>query len=336
MRRQRELLRRAYGFDWPEDIFEAFEVCHALNPETPHKPLRPPFEVPGLPLNIRLVGPFDLLFDRARDHVDWPRDAALLHWRFRGDPAEFFTIGRGDTDGYTWGYWLEDPENAIVASYYTTEALEVAPDGESFVQAARLALEESYQAFLEQAALDDHPEERELTTRMLDWIPRMREIVATFESEPRTEEGDAYIDRYMVPRRVSLTTVDAMGLANLPSDTCFGAVTGPGEKVRAALASYVDDPDQHADRFDQLQDFLDAKLWGSALQLGKALWVSVEDGYKLALGEMMGEAYAALDRPILARTIRAHGQYPALGVVSVSDVSDEIAGGIADLRRRSG
>lgn len=333
MRRQRQLLERVYGFTWPDDIFEAFEMCHALNPDTPHNPLRPPFPVPGLPLNIRLVGPFELLFGHTRDHGDWPADTALLHWRFRRDPAEFFTIGRGDTDGYTWGYWLEEPGDATVASYYTTEALEVAPDGESFVQAARLALEESYQHFLDQALLDEHPEERELTTRMLDWIPRMREIVATFEPQPRSEEGDAYIDRYMVPRRVSLTTVDAMGLANVPKEACFGAVTGPGEKVREALESYVDDPDQHDHRFDQLQDFLDAKLWGSALQLGKALWVAVDDGYKLALGEMMAEAYAALGRDTQARTIRAHGQFPALSVVSISDVAEQVVGGVQPLGR---
>lgn len=329
----RQLLRDAYGFSWPEDIFEAFEVCHALNPETPQYPLRPPFHVPGLPLNIRLVGPFDLLFGRARGHEQWPTDTALLHWRFRRDPAEFFTIGRGDTDGYTWGYWLEEPDEAIIASYYTTEALEVAPDGQGFVQSARLALEESYQAFLDHLEIDETAEERELTQRMLDWLPRMREILATFEREARTEEGDAYVDRYMVPRRVSLTTVDAMGLANVPKEACFGAVTGPGQEVRAALTSYVEDSERHGERFDQLQDFLDAKLWGSALQLGKALWIAVEDSHKLALGEMMGEAYEGLGRTALARTIRAHGQFPALEVVSVTDICDQLVGGVQKLGR---
>ena len=74
-------------------------------------------------LNIQLSGPFEVLageFDRPN-----APQSLLLHWRWRFDPAEFFTVMVGGTDGLHWGYCYDDPAqlpSCVVANYARADA----------------------------------------------------------------------------------------------------------------------------------------------------------------------------------------------------------------------
>src|SRR5689334_1348797 len=119
---QRRLqLRELYGFDFPEDLFRFWEFANRLKPLEPLAAL-------AEPLQIQLVGPFDVLAGRF-DHVT-PEHSILLHWRYYNDPPEFFTVLAGGTDGLHWGYYLDDPgaQPWCIASYYARDAFELSAD----------------------------------------------------------------------------------------------------------------------------------------------------------------------------------------------------------------
>ena len=73
-----------------------------------------------------------------------PHHSLLLHWRYYNDPPEFFTLLLGDMDGLHWGYYLDDSatQSGCVASYYTNDAFELMPDGDTLFEALRLDLEQ--------------------------------------------------------------------------------------------------------------------------------------------------------------------------------------------------
>ena len=115
--KRRDQLRSLYGFDFPEDLFHFWEFANRLRPL---EPLHCLFD----PLHVELTGPFEVLAGRFDGRT--PRHPMLLHWRYYMDPAEFFTVLTGDTDGLHWGYWLDDPRagKGSVASYYADDTLE--------------------------------------------------------------------------------------------------------------------------------------------------------------------------------------------------------------------
>jgi len=90
----------------PEDFYLFWQFCKEQNHEKPLEALLPT-------LNLRLVGPFDLL----ANHVD--EDAAkeedwLNHWRFYFDPPEFQTMLADEESTFHIGYFRDTPDEAPV------------------------------------------------------------------------------------------------------------------------------------------------------------------------------------------------------------------------------
>src|ERR1700736_6050148 len=146
--KRRDQLRALYGFDFPDDLFRFWEFVNRLQPLDPLHALYEPLE-------IALVGPFDVLAGRFDIHT--PRLSPLLHWRYYLDPPEFFTVLGGGDDRFHYGYYLDDPapltptplplregvggEGGCVASYYASDAFELSADGDDLFEAVRRDVE---------------------------------------------------------------------------------------------------------------------------------------------------------------------------------------------------
>jgi hypothetical protein len=108
-------LQERYSIAFPEDFFQFWEFACHLNPENPLEALIEP-------LDINLVGPFELLGGRFDGKE--PKLSFDLHWRYYRDPPEFFTVLQGHVDGLHWGYYFDDPNSlpSCVSHYYQNDA----------------------------------------------------------------------------------------------------------------------------------------------------------------------------------------------------------------------
>ena len=184
---RREQLRTLYGFDFPDDLFRFWEFANRLQPLDPLGAL-------WGPLQIRLVGPFEVLSGRFDRHT--PRLSPLLHWRYYLDPPEFFTVLAGDTDRLHWGYYLDDPPDGArcVASYYGNDVFELAADGDHLFQAVRLQLESNYWTETQDAEADTkYADEHKDRLRLLsEFRPRLLQ----WATADRLEIGSGYVEKY--------------------------------------------------------------------------------------------------------------------------------------------
>lgn len=97
-------IRDKFLVTMPADFYAFWDFCSLENPAAPLDALKE--------LQLRLVGPFDVLAGRF-DGIT-PREPAeyLRHWRFFYDPPEFQTVlvCTGKRDGLHYGYWRDDPQ----------------------------------------------------------------------------------------------------------------------------------------------------------------------------------------------------------------------------------
>ncbi|KAK2588095.1 hypothetical protein KPH14_004156 [Odynerus spinipes] len=84
----------------PEDFYQLYEFCKLTSNEDPLKTLKP--------INLYLVGPYDILNCKLKSFKNNDKEKYLRHWRYYYDPPEFQTIIRGDKDGLHFGYWRDE------------------------------------------------------------------------------------------------------------------------------------------------------------------------------------------------------------------------------------
>ncbi len=284
--KRREQLHSLYGFDFPDDLFHFWAFANRLRPL---EPLAAFAET----LGVTLVGPFDALAGRFDGRS--PRLSPLLHWRYYLDPPEFFTVLAGGTDRLHYGYYLDDPADGrgCVASYYASDAFELAADGDTLFEAVRMELETQYDFC-----------ETERPVARAEQLDRLRQILQKYATADRPERGALYVDTYQgkAARTASVIarTPDGMGVV-APPDT-YRPLTLLDKKLRSFLRKQ-DDPLEIVEEARQaLRDGFPA----TALKLGKELWPMYGERKTAYAYELLDAAYEALGRETLRKVLRVH------------------------------
>jgi len=135
----KENIKAKYLVEMPEDFYHFWEFCKSLNPTKPQDALLSS-------LNLRLVGPFDILSGRHKRVVRNKRGRRpnfLLHFRFYFDPPEFQTVVvAGDKSQFHMGYFRDDPSEppVFVCSNCPSEANsgKISACGDNLFAAVRL------------------------------------------------------------------------------------------------------------------------------------------------------------------------------------------------------
>jgi Uncharacterised conserved protein (DUF2228) len=287
------LLRRLYGFDFPDDLFTFWDFANRVRPL---EPLNALVEATG----THLVGPFEVLAGRFAGRT--PSLPLSLHWRYHDDPPEFFTVLRGATDGLHWGYYLDDPAAGAgcVASYYANAAFEISADGDDLFEAIRLDLER-HAGDCADALLDDPEESLEEKKRQIDVV---RTRLLRFATGDRPEQGreyeEAYPERSARAARVVAATREGMGIV-VPPET-YRPLALKDRRLWQRLRKEGVPGDILAEAHQALKDGFP----GTALKLGKDLWALGGGERSEHAYELLDSAYAALGRGVLREVLRIH------------------------------
>ncbi|MFM7151509.1 MAG: ADP-ribosylation family protein, partial [Gemmataceae bacterium] len=273
-----------------------------------------PLEALSEPLGLVLVGPFEVMAGRFDGRV--PRRSLLLHWRFYGDPPEFFTLFAGEEDGPHFGYFLDDPPQGecCVASYFPDSPLEWLCDGDDLFEAIRLYLEHRYA--LASIQTDESGESDLLQKRHLEALDRLREKWPTSAEGPRPEKGEDYISRYEGHARrlekVLVKTREGMGVVAEPAK--YRAPHLRGRALWKELRRKQVDLSRWR---EEAMLALSEGYPATTLELGRNLWLS-RNRAKTALGaELLEAAYAMLGRDVLRRVVQAHQAERYLPMVDI-------------------
>ena len=260
-----KLLVDQYGFTLPEDLFQSFDVLKRLKPLEPLKGL-------SETLDVHLVGPFEVLagrFDKTP-----PQTEMLLHWRFRSDPPELFTVAVRGEDEMHWGYWLknptlEPPTDCLIAGCSPHFRMFPQPVDNSFLGMVRLLLEMDYSRLkeLESLGVMMDPEKDQLAklNRLRDQIGR---FVGKHPSWASPETGEDWFLKHSPKLRPLRKRVD-----------------NPPTTFTAALSRV----DQH----------LIARETTLALRLVQFLWPKLTPKREEELWPRLEEIYQQSNAPIL-------------------------------------
>ncbi|HLK58174.1 MAG TPA: ADP-ribosylation family protein [Chthonomonadaceae bacterium] len=293
--RQQEL-KDIYGFDFPEDFFAFWEFAKQCNPEDPRHAFSDS-------LGLTLVGPYDVLAGRFDGKT--PRYSSLLHWRYRDDPPEFFTILCGDTDKLHWGYWLDDPAQgpSCIAHYYANDAYELTEDCLNLFELFRQRMEDCYVSTKENK--EDDPEYAADYNADLREYRRLRRILPQYGKKERPEIGQAYLDKYESDesvRPVVAKTLWGMGIVVAPEQ--YRPPKHDTEQLLNAERSSLD----MAEWIQGAREACEEGYPGTALKLGRDLWPFEEESLEKASVEILDMAYTALNRPLLHQVLQVHNE----------------------------
>lgn len=303
--RRRRQLREMYGFDFPEDFFTFWAFARKL------RPLEPLLALDSL--GIQLVGPFEVLGGRFDQRTS--RYSQLLHWRYYGDPPEFFTVLTGDTDGLHWGYFLDDPADpdGCIASYYARDAYELSADGNTLFEATRLHLE-MLARDCDDYRQEDSEHAGEYEQQMVD-LGRIRKVLMEFATGDRPETGSAYEETYPPEarrdQRVVAATREGMGVV-APGDT-YRPLSWKDQTLWKNLRQEAMLAKALAEARAALKDGYPA----TALKLGKDLWALGGKKRMNHAYELLDAAYEGLRRPFLRKVLAVHRENRDLPSVDI-------------------
>ena len=200
-----KLLVDQYGFAFPEDLVQSFEVLKRLKPLEPLKCL-------AETLDVHLVGPFEVLAGRFDKTA--PRKEMLLHWRFRTDPPELFTVAIRGEDEMHWGYWLKNPTlipdpDCLIAGGSPHIRMFPQPVDTSFLGVVRLLLEMDFSRLNELNSLgvmmDPEKDQLAKLNRLRDQIGR---FVGNHPSWTSPQTGEDWFLRHSPKLRPLRKRVD--------------------------------------------------------------------------------------------------------------------------------
>jgi hypothetical protein len=280
-----------YGLAMPESFFAFWDFANRVT----FPALRDALDIIGL------LGPFDLLQnDLVRDHDP------IWHARYYNDPPEFLTLMAGLTDGYHWGYYIDDPAQPqfTVASYYSNDAFEIHVAGADLFEATRRELELHYRDCLDYLTSDPkYASEYEARLKQFDGI---RTLLQQYGTADRQERGWEYYEKYHVwgtsQRKTVAATRDAMGIV-VPQN----AYRPLDRDDPFQIWNYHPSADEAQQMTDSALESLRAGFPGTALKLGKDLWIYSE--HQSLSYRLLDDAYDALHRPLLRRYLDIARRY---------------------------
>jgi hypothetical protein len=281
-------LRAVYGFDFPDDLFRFWEFANRFRPLQPRAALADA-------LGVHLVGPFDVL-------AGCPLPAGLPA-RYAADPPEFFTALEAidDPDALHWGYYLDDPATGkgCVASWAAGDVLEITADGNTLFEAVRLHLEGVEMDC--RHGLEEGDATVPFHRRILDDVAGLREALMRYATGERPEVGEAYLEKYEPEadreQEVVAATLDGMGIVVPPS------TYRPLSLEDVDLWDHLWQTEDPAGVVKEARAALAEGHPGTALKLGKDLWVVGEPRHLHHARELLGAAYRALGRDTLSRSL---------------------------------
>ncbi len=260
------LLVDQYGFTFPEDLAQSFDVLKRLKPLEPLKCLTDT-------LDIHLVGPFEVLagrFDKTP-----PRDEMLLHWRFRTDPPELFTIAVRGEDEMHWGYWLKNPSNGtnpdcLIAGCSPHFRMFPQSVDKTFLGVVRLLLEMDFARLneLESLGVMMDPEREQVAK-----LNRLRDQIGRFAGKH--------------PSWTSPQTGEEWFLGHSP-------------KLRPLRRRVANPPTTFTEALSRIDQHLIAKETNMALRMVQFLWPKLTPRREEELWPRLEELYQQSNQPILA------------------------------------
>jgi hypothetical protein len=293
---RRKQLRQWYGLEFPADLFAVWELAQELRPRAP----RDAFAA----LALHLDGVFDALagqFDRK------PPDGPLwAHGMSYQDPPEFFTIFWGESDGFHFGLWFDDPAErpSCVVSYYNNDAYDLGHYPANLFLTLRRELESCYENTLE-----DPDANATFNRSQLRECDRLREALRPRmpgATRRRKQMGSEYLNRY--------TDADV-------DDSTVVARTWGSECIAAPPALYREPPADDETIWREVRTSAGAARWlkrarralqdgypATALKLGKDIWHLAPKKAVTEACAIMEAAYHGLGRPLLAQVLQARQQ----------------------------
>lgn len=319
--RDRATIERRFADDWgielPDSIFRYWLFLLSLGT----------LEKQELD-DLELV-PFGIM-DLFDDPACLPREGldVRVHGRYYRDLPEFLTFMHGGTDGLHFGLWYDDGRTCTgVASYYNNDGGGVGLPAGTPLEAVREQIEWR-QTHLDSEDDEDEPIAADLVEERFR-LRALREVLMTFETGDRSEEGDAYHETYRDEDEV-LEGGDPSRFETLDG----GGALVEGESVvpRGRQRPYDDydwctnlrkqltgDPGAVATWVSEALQRCAAGDPASALTLGRDLhWASGGDAERERQAhELLVAAYRALGRHNLAGITDAHHRHRDLPHVAV-------------------
>ncbi|WP_165422831.1 ADP-ribosylation family protein [Ktedonosporobacter rubrisoli] len=272
-------LEQIYGLQFPESLFTFWEFVQS------HVSL---FAL----LEMSLQGPFDILKGISQDEGN-----ALWAARCYNDPPEFLTLASGHSDGYHWGYYIDDPQNPAfpVAAFYSHDAFEITVVGETLFEAARYVLELFYRDNL--SYLQSDPGYEQSYEEKLNQLASLRSALQAYETVERQEVGSHYLRKYVPRRQAYPMTRDGMGIV-VPAKSYVPI----DEHDPFQLGNYVPGEKDVRKNATKAIKLLEQGYPGAALKLGKDLWIYKE--FRETSYALLEAAYAALKRDRLREWLK--------------------------------
>ncbi|MFT3764991.1 MAG: DUF2228 domain-containing protein [Minicystis sp.] len=293
-----------YGFDLPEEVLAIWDLARSLSRKDPTVAFAEDDD-----LGISLVGPFDLLAGRTQTK---PGLDVKLHYRYRFDPPEFFTVAVGNVDGLHFGYWLDDPAAgpACVAACYAHDRAPMYVPGLTLWQAIRWELESTWAGVLDN--IGDDPQHEGTYLKALASLARLRDRISAHATGDRKEIGDAYREKYdlrgLRPRHALAVTLEGMGVI-APADRFRPLSVDAG-----ALGKTLTSKTKRRALVRETLALAEKGFPASALALGRQCWARGLDDEAYTL---LDAAYAGLDRPLLREVLALHREHRDLASVDV-------------------
>ncbi len=285
-----KLLADHYGFSFPEDLALSFDVLKRVKPLEPLKGL---VEA----LDVHLVGPFEVLAGRF-DKIS-PLNEMLLHWRFRTDPPELFTIAVRGEDEMHWGYWLKNPkpldttnhpkEGTIIAGGSPHVRTFPQPVDESFLGVVRLLLEVDYARIkeLESLGIMMEPDRDQLGK-----LSRLRDLIGRYAGNHSSWISKATGEDWLLGR------------------------TAPFRPLRKKV---IHPPTLFTVALSEMDQHLINNKPNKALQIVHFLWPKMNPKREKEIWPRLREIYQMTNQPILGKICQMTVQYPQRAWLDIAE-----------------
>ncbi len=263
-----------WGFTMPDDLALVWEVACALD-------ARHPLSVFRETIGVSLEGPFAVL-------AGGKPEKNLGRWT--SDPPEFFSIAGGDSDGLHWGYVVHEPGKSepLCAHFYSRDAWPISLDGTFFsalderLSDVRSELAEELE---ESVAIDEPDKEIEKSIAAIDGQLR---VFAKFKKRAAA--------RPKSPKQTA-STLDGIGVVCAPR--VFSKPLVADDKLWKELR----DSTKRTRHLVHARKLIGDGKAGGALKIARDLYAVLPEKELSVAVTLLGEVYAALDRPTLAKAI---------------------------------